>query len=98
MTNQETLRVLDPTFVPAVVSPGMADRPRDLNGKTVGLLANHKLNAEELLEAIHEVLTDSFTLAPAHRVNKGNASRPADPDLLDEIAAAVDVVITANGD
>ena len=90
--------MLDPTFVPAVVSPGMADRPRDLNGKTVGLLANNKLNAEELLEAIHEVLTDSFSLAAAHRVNKGNASRPADPDLLDKMAGEVDVVITANGD
>lgn len=98
MTNQDTLRVLDPTFVPAVASPAMAERPRDLNGKTVGLLANDKLNAPELLDAIHEVLTDSFALAPAHRVNKGNASNPADPDLLDKIAGDVDVVITANGD
>ena len=98
MTTATRLAVLDPTVEPISADAIVAQRPTTLSGKTVGLLANHKLNAEELLEAIHEVLTDSFTLAPAHRVNKGNASRPADPDLLDEIAAAVDVVITANGD
>lgn len=92
------LRVLDPTFTPTVATHGMAERPDTLGGKTVGLLANDKLNAEELLEAVYDVLAERFEPAGAVRVNKGNSGVPADPELLNKLADQVDVVLTANGD
>ena len=98
MSEPGRLVVLDPT-VEATPSPlRKAPRPDTLAGRTVGLLANDKRNAEELLSAIYDVLAERFELAGARRLNKGNASRPAAPALLDDLSSSVDVVITANGD
>ena len=93
-----TLQLLDPTSKPFIKTDGMADRPDTLAGKRIGLLYNDKLNAGELLDAIFDVLADRFDAATSHRVNKGNASRPADPDLLKKFASEVDVALLANGD
>ncbi len=93
-----TLQVLDPTAKAAIQTAGMADRPETLAGKRIGLLYNDKLNAEPLLTAIYDVLADRFDGAAAHVVNKGNASRPADPELLKTFASEVDVALLANGD
>ena len=38
----------------------VAKRPDTLNGAVVGLLANGKRNADELLEMVHDVLADQF--------------------------------------
>ncbi len=98
MTATGGLTFLDPTARPVVAAQGMAERPDTLSGVTVGLLANDKLNAEPLLEAIYDVLAERFDLGGRHAINKGDAGRPAPPELLDELAEAVDVVVTANGD
>ena len=93
-----TLTVLDPTAQLSIKTAGMAERPDTLAGKRIGLLYNDKLNAGELLDAIYDVLADRFDVAPSHRVSKGNASRPADPELLARFATEVDVALLANGD
>lgn len=98
MATNSKLRVLDPTGQPTIVQQGMARRPDTLDGAVVGLLANHKLNSEPLLEAIYDVLSERFELGGSVAVNKGDASRPAAPEVLDGIAKEVDVIITANGD
>jgi hypothetical protein len=76
----------------------MAERPESLKGMRVGLLRNDKLNSEPLLDAIYDVLADRFEVATAYRINKGDASRPAEPDLLSEFSNEVDVALLANGD
>ncbi len=92
------IEVLDPTVetLPdhAVVSP----RPATLDRVTLGLLANGKENAPELLDMVHEVLADSYEFADVVSVDKGNASRPCPPHILEELAHKCDVVITASGD
>ncbi len=93
-----TITVLDPTSSPSIATAGMAERPDTLTGKRIGLLYNDKLNAGELLDAIYEVLADRFDMAPSHRVSKGNASRPADSELLKAFASEVDIALLANGD
>ncbi len=98
MSTESKIRVLDPTGQPTIAQQGMAPRPDTLDGAVVGLLANQKLNAEPLLEAIYDVLSERFELGGRVAVNKGDASRPAAPEVLDSIASDVDVVITANGD
>ena len=98
MTTETPLTVLDPTSSPSIVTAGMAERPDTLAGKRIGLLYNDKLNAAELLDAIYDVLADRLDVVPSHRVSKGNASRPADPDQLKTFASEVDVALLANGD
>jgi hypothetical protein len=98
MTTDIGLTVLDPTSKSSIVTAGMAKRPDSLAGKRIGLLANNKLNSEQLLDAIYDVLADRFEVSVSHRVNKGNASRPAEPELLKTFASKVDVALLANGD
>ena len=70
----------------------------ELEGKHLGLLANGKGNSEELLEAVLEELKQHYEFPVVMWRNKGNASRPASADILDELARTCDVVVTAIGD
>ncbi|MDE0592082.1 MAG: hypothetical protein OSB68_02385 [Dehalococcoidia bacterium] len=97
-TSENTFRVLDPTSPQSIVTDGMAERPESLKGMRIGLLRNDKLNAEPLLDAIYDVIAERFEVASAYRINKGDASRPAEPDLLGDFSNEVDVAILANGD
>ena len=92
------IAVLNPTVEPISGTAFVAERPSNLKGKTIGLLANGKENSEELLTCIAEVLADHFEFASIVERNKGNASRPCPEDLVQEMAAECDVVITSNGD
>jgi hypothetical protein len=92
------LKILDPTYEPAISAHGMAERSASLAGKRIGLLSNDKLNATELLDAIHEVLSDTFELGSPVRLNRGNASAPAPTEMLEGIAKEIDVALLGNGD
>jgi|TARA_B110000263_G_scaffold141651_1_gene122934 hypothetical protein len=96
--NENTFRVLDPTAPQSIATDGMAERPESLQGLRVGLLRNDKLNSEPLLDAIYDVLAERFDVATAYKINKGDASRPAEPDLLGDFSNEVDVALLANGD
>jgi hypothetical protein len=52
--------VLDPTEEPIVVSQGGAPRLKTLNGKTLGLWNNAKINAARYVEMIGEELAKEF--------------------------------------
>ena len=94
----ETIEVLDPTVLPQKESTLLADRPETLNGSIIGLLANGKRNSEELLEHVYEILNKEHNLGVMIADNKGNASRPCPPELLQDMADKCDIVITASGD
>jgi hypothetical protein len=64
----------------------------------IGLLTNDKMNAANLLDAIFDVLAERFEVTSAYKINKGDASRPAEPDLLGDFSNEVDVALLANGD
>lgn len=98
MADQNTLRVLDPTVTLSIATERMADRPDSLAGKRIGLLSNDKLNSEALLDAIYDVLAERFDVSTSHRINKGDASRPAEPEFLSDFSNEVDVALLANGD
>ena len=98
MTTNTRLQVLDPTVEPIPADAVVAPRPGTLDGKVVGLLANGKHNAQELLDLVQQLLADRFEFGGVVSRNKGNASRPCPADILDEMAEQCDVVITASGD
>ena len=93
-----TLTVLDPTVAPLPADGVIAERPDSLDGARLGLLANGKMNSEEMLTALHDVLADRFDFAVVVERNKMNASRPCPEDIIDELADLCDVVITSSGD
>ena len=98
MASENSIRVLDPTAPQSIATDGMAERPESLAGKRVGLLRNSKLNSEPLLDAIFDVLAERFEVSIAYKADKGDASRPAEPDFLSDFSNEVDVALLANGD
>ena len=60
MVVAERLQVLDPTVQAIPEDAVVAERPDTLDGKVVGLLANGKINSEEILALTQEVLADRY--------------------------------------
>jgi hypothetical protein len=93
--------ILDPTgaTTTAVQSqPPRARRRKDLHGATVGLLVNTKQNAAPFLDEIGRLLIRQHGAKSAIARTKVNFAAPAPEDLVKEMAASCDVIITGIGD
>lgn len=91
--------LLDPTGTDErSVDATLAPRPVGLRGLTVGLLDNTKVNASALLREIGEVLSRRYGVAGTRLYTKDYFGTPVKEDLLKQIAAECDVVVTAVGD
>ena len=91
-------KLLDPTVEAIPDHTILAPRPEDLNGKVVGLLSNSKRNADKLLYNIYALLQDTYEFKDFVFLDKGDASRPAPKEIMDELLEKCDLVITATGD
>ena len=98
MNGSTGIVVLDPTVKPLPTDGVIAERPTTLDGVNIGLLANGKLNSEEMLTALHDALADIYEFGGVVERNKMNASRPCPDDIIEDIVEKCDVVITSSGD
>lgn len=73
-------------------------RYTSLDGATIGLLGNTKLNADAILAAVGDLLRQRYAVAAIIARTKPTFSQPAPKELVDELAAACDVVLTGVGD
>jgi hypothetical protein len=93
--------ILDPTGGPAPPAPGQAPRaprPADLRGATIGLLINTKQNAEPFLRETGRLLVERYGAAGVLARTKTNFAQPASEDLVKEMTAACEVIVTGVGD
>ena len=74
------------------------DRPGDLNGKTLGLLENHKANSDKVLHELGQMLKAKYDIKDIVYLSKHSASLPTKPNTVQEILDQVDVLITGIGD
>jgi hypothetical protein len=91
------LGLVDPTDPGAITAKRPAARLKALAGKRIALLENRKPNAAELLQALGALLVDRGGAAVADSRSKFIYSRPAAPDIMDELSE-YDAVVTAIGD
>jgi len=97
MTVREKL--LNPTGSDAAAGGNsLAPRPASLRGLTVGLLGNTKPNAEVLLAEIAAELKSRYDIGEFRTYTKDYFGTPVKPDLLAQVVADCDMVITAVGD
>ena len=90
------MKVLSPLgTTPDTVRP-LAKCPPSLGGLRIGVLDNSKPNADVLLDRVAEALAARAGGATIRRWTKPGSSRPA--EMIDEIAAAADVVLTGTAD
>ena len=71
---------------------------RSLDGMTLGLLGNAKLNADEVLQAIGDLLGERYKLKGVVHRKKPSFSHPVPQQTLDEMVEAADVVLAGVGD
>jgi len=69
-----------------------------LDGKTIGILENGKLNATEMLRELARLFEDRHGCKVHAAYSKSNASAPAPAQILKKAADEVDFLITGLGD
>jgi hypothetical protein len=95
--------ILDPTgTTTATATAGpqarRAPRRKDLHGATVGLLVNTKQNAAPFLDEIGRLLIDQHGASKAIARTKVDFAQPAPEELIKELQASCDVIVTGIGD
>ena len=76
----------------------IAPRVKTLDGLRLGVLDNTKWNANKLLRQVRDALAQAHELKAANYYRKESFSRFADPQLISQIRAENDVVVTAIAD
>jgi hypothetical protein len=93
--------ILDPTgaVTSSAAQPAAPRAPRlaSLQGKRVGLLINTKQNARPFLEEVGRLLTEKYDVTLTERT-KVNFAVPEPDEVIKELVADSDVVITGVGD
>ena len=75
-----------------------APRLETIHGRVGGFLGNRKANASLLLRGVKELLDKDFELREGIAADKYVYSRPADDDIIDDLASRCDFVLTAIAD
>ena len=69
-----------------------------LDGVRLGLLGNSKLNADNVLLAVGDLLQERYAIKSVIMRSKPSFGKPAPDDVVDEILRNADVVVTGVGD
>jgi hypothetical protein len=91
--------ILDPRTQPdpadnLVLSP----RPKTLAGKRIGLLDNHKPNAQRLLGHLAVAINQVYPAATFTRATKPSASTGVPLEIVNDLKNSSDLVIAGVGD
>ena len=89
--------LVDPTTQPII--PGFVPAPRldSLANKRLGLIDDAKDGAQVLLEEIADVLKERYGVASVKYHRKPSASKPIDPDALQDMTRDCDYIVVAIG-
>ena len=73
-------------------------RYTSLDGLRIGLLGNAKLNADNVLNAVGDLLQERYKVVQVTHRTKPSFSHPAPDALVEEIIENADIVIAGVGD
>ena len=92
------MKLVDPTVSAPAQQNTRAPALAQLQGLTIGLLSNGKLNADNLLEETAAELVRRYGGRVLPLAHKRNPSAPAPADLLTGLSPECDYLLTAAGD
>ena len=92
------MQLYDPTSTGAQRQLARAPALASLEGKTIGILENGKLNAPEMLREVADLFVLRHGCSIKAVYSKVNASAPAPEHLLTKALAEVDFIVTGLGD
>ena len=93
-----SLSMYDPTGAVTAAVPKLVERPRVLDGITLGLLHNMKANAAEILEDMTEILQERFNIEAVIGPEQNEDLMRASADQLERMSARARLVLTGLGD
>jgi hypothetical protein len=97
-TDANSVLIFDPRGAVKVSDTPIAKRPASLDGLRLGILDNSKWNASKILRASTAALQRTIKFGVVNCYVKESFSKDAAPELIEEIAAGNDIVLTAIGD
>jgi hypothetical protein len=92
------LPVYDPRGVVTATPQPIAPRAERLDGLRLAVLDNSKWNANKLLRKVTEKLAAAHQFGAVNYYRKESFAKVAAPELIDDIVAGNDIVLTAIGD
>ena len=98
MVSSQSTTVLQPGAEDAARKFVLAPRLSDLKGTTVGLIDNHKKNADVYIAELSRVLQEEYGVSKVVTYRKASQSIPTPDDVLDSLAAECDAIIHAVAD
>ena len=98
VTDANSALVVDPRGTVESSNTPIAARPRSLDGLRLAVLDNSKWNANKILRASTAALEQTIRFGKVNYYVKHSFSKDAAPELIEEIAANNDLVLTAIGD
>jgi hypothetical protein len=90
--------IFDPRGIVESTDAPIAARVPTLNGLRLGILDNSKWNANKILRGSASALGESIRFAAVNYYVKRSFSKDAAPELIQQIAAENEIVLTAIGD
>jgi hypothetical protein len=98
VTDSNSVPIFDPRGIVESASLPIAARPEKLDGLRLAILDNSKWNANKVLRASIAALEKTVKFGQVNYYVKQSFSKDAAPELIAEIAANNDVLLTAIGD
>lgn len=92
------MKLIDPTVKSAAHNCAHAPRLDSVDGKTIGLLTNNKVNADVLLRETAALFSARNDCRVLDMASKNNASASAPGGTIKDLALECDFLITAMGD
>ena len=92
------MKLVDPTVTSSQPDNSRAPALSTLQGKTIGLLSNRKLNADLLLQETAACLSRRYGGRILSMAHKTNPSAPAPAETLTNLSPECDYLLTATGD
>jgi hypothetical protein len=94
----DVVTVLHPAAEDVAEPQRLAPRLSSLQGRTVGLIDNHKRNADIYLEELSRLLQERYGVSQVVMYRKINQSLPTAGEVLDQLAGECDAIIHAVAD
>jgi hypothetical protein len=92
------IRLLSPVGVVTAQALAVPALPQQWSGRTVGFLDNTKSNFDRLVGDLGALLRERYGVAAVVHRKKANASTPASPELIEELAKGCDVAFAGSAD
>ncbi len=98
MVQKQATTLLHPAAEDVARKQSLAPRLSDLQGVTIGLIDNHKRNADVFLAELGRVFQEEYGVAKVVSYKKPSQSMPTPDEVMDQLAEECDAIVHAVAD